>query len=242
MNANCVSSFLDVTLFKCDMRDFKPPAKVDIIVSELLGSFGDNELSPECLDGAQKHLKSDGISIPSKSTSYINPTMSSKVYNNVRLVDRNMHPRDRYQNYSNQSECTYVLYIKNCYHIDNPKPVFEFAHPNLSKTIDNTRYKTIEFDVSIDCMLNGFTGYFDCTLYKDIMLSTNPLTHTKGMVSWFTLFFPITEPLFLRAGEKVKFNIWRCIGSHKVWYEWSTSEPHVTHIHNHGGRSCSIQM
>jgi protein arginine N-methyltransferase 5 len=27
------------------------------MVSELLGSFGDNELSPECLDGAQRYLK-----------------------------------------------------------------------------------------------------------------------------------------------------------------------------------------
>lgn len=34
-------------------------------MSELLGSFGDNELSPECLDGAQRLLKDDGISIPS---------------------------------------------------------------------------------------------------------------------------------------------------------------------------------
>jgi len=31
-------------------------------VSELLGSFADNELSPECLDGAQKFLASDGAS------------------------------------------------------------------------------------------------------------------------------------------------------------------------------------
>ncbi len=31
--------------------------KVDILVSELLGSFGDNELSPECLDGAMRFLK-----------------------------------------------------------------------------------------------------------------------------------------------------------------------------------------
>jgi len=39
-----------------DMRRWKPPHpddKADIVVSELLGSFGDNELSPECLDGAQ---------------------------------------------------------------------------------------------------------------------------------------------------------------------------------------------
>ena len=31
--------------------------KADILVSELLGSFGDNELSPECLDGAMRFLK-----------------------------------------------------------------------------------------------------------------------------------------------------------------------------------------
>jgi hypothetical protein len=33
--------------------------QADMLVSELLGSFGDNELSPECLDGAQKFLKGE---------------------------------------------------------------------------------------------------------------------------------------------------------------------------------------
>ena len=46
-----------VTVVCEDMRVFDPPEKADIIVSELLGSFGDNELSPECLDGAQRFLK-----------------------------------------------------------------------------------------------------------------------------------------------------------------------------------------
>jgi hypothetical protein len=46
-----------VTVVSCDMRDWAAPEKADIIVSELLGSFGDNELSPECLDGAQHFLK-----------------------------------------------------------------------------------------------------------------------------------------------------------------------------------------
>ena len=36
-------------------------------------SFGDNELSPECLDGAQKFLKPDGISIPYEYTSFLGP-------------------------------------------------------------------------------------------------------------------------------------------------------------------------
>lgn len=47
-----------------DMRVIDVPEKADILVSELLGSFGDNELSPECLDGAMRFLKR-------KSTSYL---------------------------------------------------------------------------------------------------------------------------------------------------------------------------
>lgn len=40
-----------------DMRSLVLPELADIVVSELLGSFGDNELSPECLDGAMRFLK-----------------------------------------------------------------------------------------------------------------------------------------------------------------------------------------
>lgn len=35
------------------MRHWIPPERADIMVSELLGSWADNELSPECLDIAQ---------------------------------------------------------------------------------------------------------------------------------------------------------------------------------------------
>jgi hypothetical protein len=52
----------NVTLIAMDMRNWSPKSEdlCDIMVSELLGSFGDNELSPECLDGAQKCMKNDG--------------------------------------------------------------------------------------------------------------------------------------------------------------------------------------
>ena len=53
-----------MTIVSADMRQWVAPELADVLVSELLGSFGDNELSPECLDGAQRFLKRDGISIP----------------------------------------------------------------------------------------------------------------------------------------------------------------------------------
>lgn len=50
-----------VTVVSSDMREWQRhsdcPVKADILISELLGSWGDNELSPECLDGAQLYLK-----------------------------------------------------------------------------------------------------------------------------------------------------------------------------------------
>ena len=84
------------------MRNLDVPEPVDILISELLGSFGDNELSPECLDGAQKCLKrtsyislyghvltqrlATGISIPSSYTSHLAPLSSSKLYNEARAL------------------------------------------------------------------------------------------------------------------------------------------------------------
>ena len=50
-----------ITLLFYLLRDWDAPEKADILVSELLGSFGDYELSPQCLDGAHKFLKGSHI-------------------------------------------------------------------------------------------------------------------------------------------------------------------------------------
>lgn len=50
-----------VKLLFGDMRSIDIPEKADILVTELLGSFGDNELSPECLDGAVRFLKRECV-------------------------------------------------------------------------------------------------------------------------------------------------------------------------------------
>ncbi|XP_063695873.1 protein arginine N-methyltransferase 5-like [Culicoides brevitarsis] len=230
----------DIQIFSKDMRECEPPEKADIIVSELLGSFGDNELSPECLDGAQKLLKPDGISIPCSSTSFVNPVMSSKLYNAIRLIDRMYHPRDKNASVVANFENNYVVYPKNVYHIDDPKPLFTFVHPNHENLIDNSRFASLEFTSKVHCVLHGFIGYFETVLYKDIILSINPFTHTAGLSSWFSFLLPITEPQQIAAGQKITANFWRCTSSHKVWYEWSVSSPQISHIHNSGGRFCPI--
>ncbi len=79
-----------------DMRTWSAPEQADILVSELLGSFGDNELSPECLDGAQRLLAPDGISIPASYTSYLAPVTSTKLHDAVRAYKDLEHAETPY--------------------------------------------------------------------------------------------------------------------------------------------------
>lgn len=230
----------DVTIISKDMRYLELDEKADILVSELLGSFGDNELAPECLDGAQKHLKPDGVSIPSKSTSYLNPVMSPKLFSAIRELRNTRHREMKPQTYEVQSESTYVVYVKNAYHIADAQKVFEFEHPNLDEVIDNRRFIKLKFDAPLDCVLTGFVGYFDAVLYKDIKISIHPIEHSEGMCSWFPLYIPLSEAQQIQAGNKIEMNIWRCVASNKVWYEWNTTAPFISHIHNQNGEACPI--
>lgn len=85
-----------VNLVRSDMRSWKGPQHtpdvdgiavhypVDIIVSELLGSFGDNELSPECLDGVQHVLNpTHGISIPAVYSAHLTPISSPRLHADI---------------------------------------------------------------------------------------------------------------------------------------------------------------
>ncbi|XP_060777858.1 protein arginine N-methyltransferase 5 isoform X2 [Neoarius graeffei] len=155
-----------VTVISCDMREWTAPEKADIIVSELLGSFGDNELSPECLDGAQHFLKD----------------------------------------------------------------------------MNNNRYQCLHFKVSCNSVLHGFAGYFETTLYKDVMLSIRPETHSPGMFSWFPILFPLKQPISLSGGDDMSVKFWRCNNGKKVWYEWAVTEPICSAIHNPAGRSYTIGL
>ncbi|KAM8948594.1 protein arginine N-methyltransferase 5 isoform 2-T2 [Lycaon pictus] len=113
-----------VTVVSSDMREWVAPEKADIIVSELLGSFADNELSPECLDGAQHFLKDDGVSIPGEYTSFLAPISSSKLYNEVRAC------REKDRDPEAQFEMPYVVRLHNFHQLSAPQPCFTFSHPN----------------------------------------------------------------------------------------------------------------
>ncbi|KAF5270034.1 hypothetical protein FQR65_LT05833 [Abscondita terminalis] len=225
-----------VILVKEDMRYFQPEEQADILVSELLGSFGDNELSPECLDGAQRFLKKNGISIPSSYTSFLAPLQSTKIYNEI----RNNRPHDK--TIKNIYETPYIVHLVNYYQIAPSQEIYKFTHPNWSDVIDNDRFGKLRFTASQNCLLTGFIGYFETVLYKNVMLSINPQTYSEGMVSWFPIVFSLMEPVYVKEGQIIELCFWRMHSDDKVWYQWCLESPIRTSIINPNGRSSFIKM
>jgi protein arginine N-methyltransferase 5 len=77
-----------VTVIHSDMRmlaTFQIP-QADFCISELLGSFGDNELSPECLDGLvpTAFWTDTTISIPAQYSAYLAPIFSQRLHSEAR--------------------------------------------------------------------------------------------------------------------------------------------------------------
>ena len=227
-----------VTIVASDMRSWDFEEKADVLVSELLGSFGDNELSPECLDGAQRFLKEGGVSIPQSYTSYLAPMTSSKLWNDAKAYGDLAH-----------METPYVVKLHRYSLIADPEEVFTFHHPNEDKVIDNNRYEKLLFKRAPDAAaatMHGFAGYFDAKLYEGpagkVHCSIYPPTHTMGptgepMFSWFPIYFPLRTPVHVPAGTNVEAHCWRCVGPSKVWYEWAVTAPEVGPVHNVNGSS-----
>lgn len=84
--------------------------EIDILISELLGSFADNELSPECLDGVQ-HLINPvhGISIPHNYTAFISPIAAPKLHADI---SNSMTPST-----ANAAEIPYVVMLNAIDHL-----------------------------------------------------------------------------------------------------------------------------
>jgi len=216
------------------MRTLQVPEPADIVVSELLGSFGDNELSPECLDGAMRFLKPSGISIPVSYTSYLAPLSSSKLYNEVRAG------RDE-----KAAETPYVVMfqavnilsaagggedgrcgapVQECWDFEHPRRGAVLNELGLPLTNShNTRSAQLTFHIPHAGVLHGFAGYFEAVLYGDVGLSIHPDRKdfiSKDMLSWFPLFFPLKDPLYLPSNAELRVSLWRLTNTRQVWYEW----------------------
>jgi protein arginine N-methyltransferase 5 len=90
----------------------------------------------------------------------------------------------------------------------------------------NTRSAALTFHIPHAASCHGLAGYFEAHLYGNIGISIHPdKAHnvSPDMFSWFPLFFPFKQPLYLPSGSEMDVNIWRLWdgAKNRIWYEWA---------------------
>jgi type II protein arginine methyltransferase len=189
---------------------------VDILISELLGSFADNELSPECLDGILHLLAPTGISIPRSYTAFMTPIAAPKLHADI-LARTSwdstapetpsvvlLHAID-YLTSTDTSPSKGASPLRSTV-IDSPVTprvleAWSFEHRPLSRKQEipvsnehNERFVTLRFGILHRATCHGLGGYFESVLYPGVELSTHPNTmeaKSSSMISWFPIFFPL---------------------------------------------------
>lgn len=217
-----------VTLIHEDMTTWKSTDKVDLCISELLGSFGCNELSPECLwNIEQNHSKKDTIFIPQSYTSSVAPIVCPLLYQKLKFQGENYLEEPWVMHnipYNILSNRVHELWT------------FEHPHKNSSGSFDIfNKNNTIEFKVKHRSEIHGIIGYFSAKLYDDIRISIIP-DHTSvvrldgnetgeraksNLFSWSPLVFPLKEPLLINDDTEISVMFNRRMNGKCVWYEWS---------------------
>jgi protein arginine N-methyltransferase 5 len=219
-----------VIVVKTDMRSWPGPTinkevkKVDILVSELLGSFGDNELSPDCLDGVQHVLHPDhGINIPQNYSAWMTPIATPRLH--ADLLSRvggdekwelpavvMLH---QYDDLCVQPGEDRTAEVKEAWTFTHPLPstILDQSALRAGGTTDaggwtggdgknehNVRSCKVTFHAAERGVCHGLGGYFESVLYapedgsKPIELSINPVTIDDKSKDMIS-WFPIFFPL-----------------------------------------------
>lgn len=202
-----------INLIKDDVRTWKD-INYNLVISELLGSFGCNESCPEIL---QKFTNENTIMIPQSYENYLQPIYSpliSEIKNE-------------------QLERPYLVKLNSFYNMSGIQPIWKFNHPTKDTT---SRLKAIDFHVPYQGKINGFQGYFIANLYETIQIGIHPQMEEGFCKSWYPFLFPILE-IHCNSNSNLSFLIER-ISDNKVWYEWSVNNK----VYNKDGLYYSIGL
>ncbi|KAL7547820.1 hypothetical protein ACHAWF_011088 [Thalassiosira exigua] len=183
IGADAIPGTSEVHVAGCDMREAStsscaalrcmatnPAERADVVVSELLGSFGDNELSPECLDGVQRcgMLKEGCVSVPQSYTAYLAPVSSSRLHSEARsqsYLPLNVEegPASPPLGMQRALETPYVVRSHAASQTHAERPCWTFSHPRPLQAGKRGSDAMCTDDNSGSGPLGGFTdGEMEC--------------------------------------------------------------------------------
>lgn len=187
--------------FQENSKDVELPEKVDIIVSETLGSFAIDESTLDfTIDARNRFLKPGGKLLPESIEIQYAPVECIESYNKIDfwkdVYGVDFSPAKNL--FSNKALVEEIS--KDC--ILSVPDVY--AEINLYE-IDSPKYLgSNRFQFFKDGTVHGMAGWFILKLNKDISIDTSPLNPTTH---WKQAFFPFMEPITVLEDDIMEISL-----------------------------------
>ncbi|RLV91727.1 Protein arginine N-methyltransferase 5 [Spathaspora sp. JA1] len=181
-----------IQIINQDIQKYTGDNNYNLIISELIGSFGDNELCPEILSQFNQP-RPDLIMIPNSYTSFLQPIYTPFKIKKISLIK-----------------------LGNYYPISQPQEMWNWNHPG---EYELTQTKSLTFANAQGYKISGFLGWFECTLYGHVQIQCHDVNLGNYCKSWYPIYFPIHKSK-LKPNQDLLVEFNRINNGENVWYEY----------------------
>jgi hypothetical protein len=193
--------------------------KVDVVVSELMGSFGIEEnLYHFQVDARDRFLKSGGKLIPSWLELYLVPVESGRMYNELTSIwSSNFYGCD----FSFlKAEATSQHYVKDCScNVRFLAPPVKLAYLDFWGSTEITKKLECKITATKNGTLHGLVGFFKAGLSSHTVVSNSP---RKPATHWKQVFFPTQNYVRIKKGDKLDCRIVAIPFGNSFFWGWDT--------------------
>ncbi len=184
------------------------PEKVNVIVSEFIGTFClEESLLDFTIDARERFLKPGGRMIPYHVKMFIVPVQSEESYSKVHFWNEDVHGVDYRLVRDRAVNTSYVHQLQPQDYLSEPAVLNEI---DLHQATDNSMDRAVKFKIGRKGTLHGLGGWFEAKLSQNTSLSTSP---DSAPTHWKHRFFPISKPLEVSEGDKLEVHI----GAGQMW-------------------------
>jgi len=229
----------------------------DLVVSELLGCFGDDEFLPELTNTIVRlFLSSDGIVIPDHWTTYCAPVQSYDTHEY--LSAKAPHQLEATFTMSLPKDCVFITTLLPMHSTDHHCPslteyttsidcsvspyMVQCCRTGAKPMCSITSHKRRRPDEHQTYVIHGLVGYFVASLYKHkILLDSRHTSPKRNAFHWECFYMPLNQPLLVAIGDQVRVEVSRQCretrNEQDKWlelnYNWKVSAYTITQG-NHG--------
>lgn len=197
------------------------PQKVDVIISEIIGNFGDNENIGEILnDASMRFLKQGGTMLPMDLRTFVCPVFLEDINNDIAVQHFSLYPCCTKKHLADPFQSYYDALIPCSCELAEAQEVAAFHFDG----VDEVSYKKdIEFTVTKNGLFTGLKGYFKAQLSSKVELDISGETiGENASSSWQHAYFPIDPSFEVNVGDKIRMSIERTSrgGMSQAIYHW----------------------